>query len=338
MSPPRNPALPAFATPRRALFGGLAALPFLPRAARAAGWSPSKPVTLLVPFAVGGTTDVMARLIAQPMAKHFGQPVVVENVTGAGGNIGAGRAARAAPDGHTVFLAHVGVFSINQHLYRNIPFETARDFVPVGLVATNPMLLVVSTASGIDSLDKLKARARQGDLRIATSGTGTTLHIAALQFLSAVGGRADLIPYRGGGPATNDLMAGNVDMLVDQALTSIPTAQSGKAKALCVTGPARLAALPDVPTTAELGLAGFDIEIWNGLVLPARTPPAIVAAHEAALAAALDDANVRARFAESAARAPEGEERSARHLGQLIARDAERWGRLLREAGVEREG
>jgi tripartite-type tricarboxylate transporter receptor subunit TctC len=299
-------------------------------------WVPSRPVTIVVPFSPGGTTDVMARLIAGPMARHFGQPVVVENVTGAGGNIGAARVARAEPDGHTALLAHIGVLSVNQHLYRNMPFDPARDFAPVGLLCTNPMLLLASARSGIADLEELKARARRGQLRVATSGNGSTMHLAALQFLRAVDGKADLIPYRGGGPAVNDLLAGTVDVLLEQAIGGTPHVLGGGAKAFAVTGPARLEALPAVPTAEEAGLRGLNIQIWNALVLPRGTAQPAVAAHNAALAAAMEDEGVRSRFVQFAARLPERYERTPAFLARLMARDSERWGELLRAAGVER--
>ena len=327
---------------RRPLLGGALAAAAAVRLGRArttaAAWAPSRPVTVVVPFSPGGTTDVMARLIAGPMGRSFGQTVVVENATGAGGNVGAARVARAEPDGHTALLAHIGVLSVNRHLYRNMPFDAARDFAPVGLLCTNPMLLLVSARSGIADLEELKARARQGSLRVATSGSGSTMHLAALQFLRAVGGRADLIPYRGGGPAVNDLLAGTIDMLLEQALGGTQHVLGGGAKAFAVTGPERLAALPAVPTAAEAGLPGLDIQIWNALVLPAGAAPAVVAAHGAALAAAMEDEAVRARFVQLAARLPGGDERTPEFLGRLMARDAERWGALLRAAGVEVEG
>jgi tripartite-type tricarboxylate transporter receptor subunit TctC len=234
---------------RRALLGGAAAALLAPAVRpQPSGWMPSRTVTMVVPFSAGGTTDVMARLISVPMSRQFGQSVVVENVTGAGGNIGAARVARAQPDGHTILFAHIGVLSVNQHLYRDMPYDAVRDFAPVGLVCTNPMLLMVSAKTDIADLATLKARARSGELRIATSGNGSTMHLAALQFLRAVGGKADLIPYRGGGQAVNDLITGAVDMFLEQALGGTPHVRAGVAKAFAVTGPARLEALPEVPT------------------------------------------------------------------------------------------
>jgi len=298
-------------------------------------WQPARPLTLVVPFAAGGTTDVLARLIAAPMSHHFGQPVVIENVTGASGNIGAARVARAAPDGHTALMAHVGLLAINRHLFRSMPFDAEHDFAPVGLVCTNPMALLVSVRAGIPDIGALTARARAGRLRIATSGNGSTLHIGALQFLGAVGGEGDLIPYRGGAPAVNDLLAGVVDMLVEQAASAIPNQQGGLARALLVTGTQRLPGIPDVPTAAEAGLPSMDFEVWNGIVLPKATPAPIVSAWSAAVATALSDSDVRARLEQQSSRLPSAAERSPDHLGELIARDGRKWGDLLRARGVQ---
>jgi tripartite-type tricarboxylate transporter receptor subunit TctC len=313
---------------RRSILAGLCALPGLARAQTA--WRPDRPISLVVPFSAGGTTDAMARLIAEPMGRHLGQTMVVENLTGAGGNIGASKVARAATDGLTALFAHVGVLSVNQYLYDATGFDPIRDFAPVGLVGTNPMVLLVSTKSGIETLPQLVERARKGDLKIATSGAGSTLHLAAEQFLEATGGRADLIPYRGGAPAVNDLLAGIVDMLVEQAFSAIPNSRSGQAKALLVTGPRRLPALPDVPTGAEAGLPGINIEVWNAIVLPRAVAAPVSAAWQSALAIGLADSNVRARFAEFMTDIPTGEETTSQYLGDLIARDSRRWGELLR--------
>lgn len=298
-------------------------------------WLPNRPVTLVVPFAAGGTTDAMARLIAGPLSQRFGQPVVVENATGASGNIGAARVARAAADGHTALLGHVGLFAINQHLFRAMPFNAAQDFAPVGLLCTNPMALLVSARSGIPDLPALVARARARNLKIATSGNGSTLHVGALQFLAATGGDADLVPYRGGAPAVNDLLAGVVDMLVEQAVSAIPNQQGGLARAFLVTGSQRLPAMPDVPTAAEAGLPSMDFEVWNGIVLPRGAAPEVVAAWSSALAAALVDSDVRGRLEQFSARLPGPAEQTPEHLRQLILRDGEKWGRLLREKGVQ---
>jgi tripartite-type tricarboxylate transporter receptor subunit TctC len=319
---------------RRHVLTGLCALPAAARAQ--ASWTAPRTILLVVPFAAGGTTDVMARLLAEPMGQRLGQTVVVENVTGAGGSIGAERVARAAPDGLTALFAHVGVFCVNKHLYPTLGYDSMRDFAPVGLVCTNPMVLIVSEKSGIASLEQLADRARRGNLRIATSGAGSTMHLAALQFLDATHGRADLIPYRGGAPAVNDLLAGHVDMLIEQAFSAIPNTRSGHARAMLVTGSARLSAMPDVPTATEAGLPGIDIAIWNGLALPSATPAPIRAAWEGALAAGLGDANVRRRYEQLMGRIPAGAEAGAAHLGTLIAEDTRRWGELLGQSNAVR--
>lgn len=320
---------------RRSVLAGFCALPAVARAQ--ASWTANRSISMVVPFSAGGTTDVMARLIAEPMGRRLGQSMVVENVTGAGGNIGAERVARAAADGHAGLFAHVGVFSVNKYLYPTIGFDTLRDFVPVGLVCTNPMALLVSAKSGITSLPQLVDRARRGDLRIATSGNGSTMHLAALQFLEATGGQADLIPYRGGAPAVNDLLSGTVDMLVEQAFSAIPNAREGMSKALLVTSPERLPALPDVPTAREAGLPGIDIEIWNAIVLPRAVPAAVSAAWQSALALGLADTNVRTRYEQFTGRIPTGQDATAEHLGALIAHDSARWGELLSRSNVVKQ-
>ena len=321
---------------RAARAAALAAAP--PAAASAqTGWTPARSVTLVVPFAAGGTTDAMARLVAGPMGRTLGQPVVVENTTGAGGTIGAARVARAAPDGHTLLFAHVGVLAVNPHLYDRLQYDPRRDFRPVGLVGTNPMVLLVSGRSGITTLEGFRERARRGGLMAGTSGTGTTLHLGAVQAFAAAGGRGEMIPYRGEAPALNDLIAGTVDMIVSQGFNAIPPVLAGRALALAVTGPSRLPELPGVPTAAEAGLPGLDLQVWNAVVLPRGVPDAVAAAHTAALAAALDDPQVQARFAQFSARAPAPAERTPEHLAALIEAEGRRWGELLRAAGVEKE-
>ena len=317
---------------RRAVLAGMLSLPAIGRAQ--APWSASRPVSIVVPFAAGGTTDVMARLLAEQLGQRLGQTVVVENVTGASGNIGAERVARAAADGHTALFAHVGVFAVNSHLYRSPGFQSARDFVPVGIVCTNPMVLLVSARSGLSDLGELIGRARIGDLRIATSGAGSSLHLAALQFLDAAGGRADLIPYRGGAPAVNDLLAGQVDMLIEQAFSAVPNSRGDLARALLVTGAERLSVLPSVPTAREVGLPGLDMEVWNALVLPSAAPVPVRAAWEAALAASLKEPALRRRYEEMMGRVPAGQEATAAHLGALIVAETSRWGEVLRHSNA----
>ncbi|MBC7432270.1 MAG: tripartite tricarboxylate transporter substrate binding protein [Rubritepida sp.] len=300
-----------------------------------AQWAPSRTVTILIPFAAGGATDVMGRLIAQPMAAKLGQTVVVENMAGASGGVAAARVARSPADGHLLFLGHIGVFAFNAHLFQRLAYDPA-DFIPTGLVATNPMVLLVSRNSGITNIEQLRERGRAGRLSIGSSGLGTTLHMGGVMVNRALGGGNTLVPYRGGGPAINDLHAGVLDVVIDQALTALPAVEAG-ARPLAVTGPVRLPQIPDTPTTREAGLPGLDLEVWNILTAVRGTPAPILAAVTEALGAALDDGGVRARFAAASARIPAVAERGPAFAANLVRTENVRWGQFIREAGIERE-
>jgi len=341
MTQPTRRALLA-AAPRLAapvLAAPLLAAPLLaaPGLAAPALAQSSRPVVLLIPFAAGGATDVMGRLAAGPMAQRLGQAVVVENMPGGSGAVAAARVARAAPDGQMLLVGHVGVFAFNQHLFQRLAYDPLADFAYVGEIGTNPMVLMASRQSGITSIEQLRARGRTGRLTIGSSGVGTTLHMGGVMAKQAIGGEGDLIPYRGGGPATNDLLAGVLDVIVDQAITAIPTVDAG-ARALAVTGPRRLPRLPEVPTTAEAGLPGLDLSVWNVIAAPRATPAQTVATLADALSHALDDASLRARFATYSAIAPEGAARGPEAAAALVRRESERWGAFIRSASIEREG
>lgn len=303
--------------------------------ALAQSWAPSRTVTILIPFAAGGATDVMGRLIAQPMSQKLGQTVVVENMAGASGGVAAARVARSPADGHLLFLGHIGVFAFNQHLFSRLAYDPA-DFIPAGLVATNPMVLIVSRQSGITTMDELKARGRAGRLSIGSSGLGTTLHMGGVMVNKALGGGNTLVPYRGGGPAINDLHAGVLDVVVDQALTALPAVDAG-ARPIAVTGATRLPQIPNTPTSREAGLGELDLEVWNILTAVRGTPAPILAAVTEALNAALDDVHVRARFDAASARAPAPAERGPAFAVNLVRTEQTRWGQFIREARIERE-
>ena len=303
--------------------------------ALAQSWAPSRTVTILIPFAAGGATDVMGRLIAQPMSQKLGQTVVVENMAGASGGVAAARVARSPADGHLLFLGHIGVFAFNQHLFSRLAYDPA-DFIPAGLVATNPMVLIVSRQSGITTMDELKARGRAGRLSIGSSGLGTTLHMGGVMVNKALGGGNTLVPYRGGGPAINDLHAGVLDVVVDQALTALPAVDAG-ARPIAVTGATRLPQIPNTPTSREAGLGELDLEVWNILTAVRGTPAPTLAAVTEALNAALDDAHVRARFDAASARAPAPAERGPAFAANLVRTEQTRWGQFIREARIERE-
>ncbi len=263
---------------RRALVLALAAAPFI---AAAQGTWPSKPVRIVVPFAAGGTTDLLARALAPELQRAFGQPFVIDNKPGAGGNNGATEVARAAPDGHTLLMGTVGTHAINAALYPKMPFDHVKDFAPITLVAGVPNVLVVSLPTaekyGIQTVaDLIKvARSNPGKLNMASSGNGTSIHLAGELFKSMTGTFMLHIPYRGSGPALIDLIGGNMDLMFDNLPSALPHIKSGKLKALAVTSATRSAALPDVPTIAEAGgpaLKGYDASSWFGLLAPAGTP------------------------------------------------------------------
>ncbi len=263
---------------RRAALSALAALPLAARAQ--SGW-PNKPVRIVVPFAAGGTTDILARALAPELQRVFGQPFVVDNKPGAGGNSGAAEVAKAGGDGYTLLMGTVGTHAINPALYPKMPYDHVKDFVPVTLVAGVPNVLVMNPASaqkyGVNSVaDLVKAlKANPGRMNMASSGNGTSIHLAGELFKAMTGTFMVHIPYRGSGPALIDLMSGNMDLMFDNLPSAMPHIKSGRLKALAVTSGVRSAALPDLPTVAEAGgeaLKGYEASSWFGLLAPAGTP------------------------------------------------------------------
>ena len=266
---------------RRQFTTAAAALAALPLAARAQGAWPARPVRIVVPFAAGGTTDILARALAPELQKAFGQPFVIDNKPGAGGNNGAAEVAKAAGDGHTLLMGTVGTHAINASLYPKMPYDHVKDFVPITLVAGVPNVLVMNPANaqrlGVNSVpDFIKAlKANPGRINMASSGNGTSIHLAGELFKTMTGTFMVHIPYRGSGPALIDLMGGTMDVMFDNLPSALPHIRSGKLKALGVTSAQRSAALPDLPTIAEAGgptLKGFEASSWFGLLAPAGTP------------------------------------------------------------------
>jgi tripartite-type tricarboxylate transporter receptor subunit TctC len=258
--------------------GGAIALPAFAQAA----W-PTKPVRIVVPFAAGGTTDILARAIAPELSRAFGQQFIVDNRAGAGGNVGAEIVAHSAPDGYTLLMGTVGTHGINRALYDKLPYDPIKDFAPVTLVAGVPNVMEMQTerarALGINNAqDFIKyAKSHPGKLNMASSGSGTSIHLAGELFKSMAGVYMVHVPYRGSGPALLDLVGGTADVMFDNLPSSLPHIKAGKLKAFAVTSRERSAALPDVPTVEEAaGLKGFDATSWFGLLAPAGTPPDIV--------------------------------------------------------------
>ncbi len=300
---------------------------------------PSRPLTFVVPYAAGGTTDVLARIVGKAMGAQLGQPIIVENTSGAGGSTGTQRVVRAEPDGYTLSFGNMGSLAANAALYPQFAFDPRRDLAPVGLVATVPIVLSLSKKSGVKDMAGFLAKLRAAEMgtNFGTAGAGSTTHLAAALFTNVTGTRATLVNYRGSGPAIIDLVAGVVDAGFDQTVTMIPMHAGGNVTAVAVSGRTRAPQIPDVPTFAEAGVPGFDLSVWNAIAAPRATPPAIVARLEQALAAALADPEIRGRFADLAAAAPGPDERGQEALGRLFARDVERLGQIVRTAGIKVE-
>jgi tripartite-type tricarboxylate transporter receptor subunit TctC len=324
-------------TSRRSTLALLSTLPFAARAQQA--W-PSKPVRIVVPFAAGGTTDILARALAPELQRAFGQAFVVDNKPGAGGNTGAAEVAKAANDGHTLLMGTVGTHAINPSLYARMPYDHVKDFVPVTLVAGVPNVLVVNPANaqkyGIGSVAHLTqyARANPGKLNVASSGNGTSIHLAAELFKSMTGTFMLHLPYGGSGPALIDLIAGNTDLMFDNLPSSLPHIRSGRLKALAVTSAVRSSALPDVPTVEEAGgpaLKGFEASSWFGLLAPAGTPIDIVNRVQAETTKALATPAMRERL-QSQGAIPSGI--TSAEFARHITAETAKWAKVVKASGA----
>lgn len=296
---------------------------------------PTRPVTMVVPFAAGGPTDTVARLVAQSMSKTLGQQVVVENVGGAGGTIGAARVAKADPDGYTLLLHHIGQATAAT-LYRKLPYNAKTDFAPVGLVTDVPMTIVARKDFPAKDLKELVAyvKANPDKVTLANAGVGAASHLCGMLFMQALGTPLTTVPYKGTGPAMNDLVAGQVDLLCDQTTNTTGQIKGGAVKAYAVTTPTRVPSLPDLPTTKEAGLPAVEVAVWHGLYAPKGTPDAVVEKLSAALKVALKDDMVKQRFAELGTE-PVAEARATpKALGDFVATEIDRWKPVITAAGV----
>lgn len=312
--------------------GGLAGL-CLATAASAADVFPVKPIRMIVPFPPGGGTDGLARVLAEPLKEHLGQPVVIENVGGAGGTVGSATAARAAPDGYTIVMGTLGTHSIAPALYPKLPYNVARDFQPISnfayltnYVAVGPSLKVSSVAE----LIKL-AKAQPGKITFASAGKGSPAHLAIELFRMRTGADVLHVPYKGGGPAMTDLLGGHVDAIFGDPVSLLPHINSGKLRALAFAGPRRSAAQPDVPTTAEAGLPDFQVRAWHGVLAPAGVSPEIARKLADAIQAATRDAKVQAMLAKMGA---EPGEETLDDFGKVIQAESVKWGEVVKAANV----
>ncbi|HEX3098913.1 MAG TPA: tripartite tricarboxylate transporter substrate binding protein [Usitatibacter sp.] len=293
---------------------------------------PAKPIRLIVTYPPGGGADLMARLIAPKMAETLGQPVVVENKAGASGQIAALDVARSPPDGYTLML-DASSFAVNPSLYAKLPYDPAKAFTPIAVVALFPNVLVVTAsfpAKDVKGLIAL-AKAHPGELAFASSGNGSAQHLSAELFKEKAGVEMTHVPYKGGGPALNDVVGGQVPMYFANMASGLPFVKNGRLRALAVTSAKRSAALPDVPTIAESGLAGYEVYEWNAIFAPAGTPTPVIAKLADAIARAMDSPLVRQRVAELGGEIPGYGPAEA---SRFVHEQAELWGRVVREAHI----
>ena len=308
---------------------------------QAQGSWPTKPVRIVVPFAPGGTTDILARATAAELTKAFGQPFVVDNRAGAGGNIGTEVVAKAAPDGYTLLMGTVGTHGINKALYDKLAFDPVKDFAPITLVAGVPNVMVLNAdkarALGITNVQQFitYAKANPGKLNMASSGNGTSIHMAGELFKAMTGSYMVHFPYRGSSPALMDMVGGNMDVMFDNLPSSMVHIKAGKLKALAVTSASRSAALPDVPTVEEAGgaaLKGYEASSWFGLLAPAATPPEVVQRLQQEVAKALASPAVKERLLAQGA-IPGGN--SSADFVRMIDSEHRKWAQVVKAAGAK---
>lgn len=319
---------------KRLLFGAVFLVLFCLSSAIAADY-PAKIITIIVPFAAGGPTDTVARLLAVPMSKTLNVQVIVENVGGAGGTIGANRVAKATPDGYTLFLHHIG-HSTAPGLYRKLSYDPINDFEPIGLINEVPMTLVARKDLPPNDLKELIAyvKANKAKINLANAGLGAASHLCGTLFMSAIETDLTTIPYSGTGPAMNDLLGGQVDIMCDQTTNTTSQIKAGKIKVYGVTTKKRLPSLSYVPTMDEAGLKGFEVSVWHGLYAPKGTPKPILDKLVAALQLGLKDSMVKERFAELGTEPVSEDRATPDSLRKYLKAEIEKWGPILKKAGV----
>src|SRR5215475_13707176 len=279
---------------------------------------PSRPITMVVPLAPGGPLDTIARILAEPMRTFLGQPVIVENVTGAAGTIGTGRVARATPDGYTFGMGFLGTLVLNGAIY-TLPYDVVTDLEPIALISSNPHLIVANASLPAKNLREFIAwlKLHPDKASAGTAGAGTSTHLGGLLFQQSAGVQFQLVPYRGAAPALQDVMAGQIDLMIDVASNSLPHLRGGKIKAYAVTDSTRLASAPEIPTVDEAGLPGFHISIWSGMWAPKGAPNDVVAKLNAAVVDALARPTVRQQLAELGQEVPLRDQQTPEALGTL---------------------
>lgn len=296
---------------------------------------PAKPVTIVVPFAAGGPTDTVTRLVAQNMQKTLGQTVLVENVGGAGGNLGNEKVAKAAPDGYTLLLMHIGI-STSATLYRNLRYNALTDLEPIGLVTTVPMTIIAKKDFPPNNMKELVdyVKANKAKVSYANAGIGAASHLCGMLFMSTIQTDLLTVPYKGTGPAMNDLLGGQVDFMCDQTTNTTSQIKGGKVKVYGVTSKARVASLPDVPTMTEAGFKDFEVGIWHGMWAPKGTPKPVIDKVVAALNTALNDEEIKKRFGDLGTAPEAADRRGPEVLRAHLKAEIDKWGPIIKKAGV----
>jgi tripartite-type tricarboxylate transporter receptor subunit TctC len=313
---------------------------FLPRHEVAAQPFPNRPITIIVPFAAGGPTDIVARVMGERLSSSLAQPVIVENAAGAAGTTGAARVARAPADGYTLLMGPMSTMSFSPALYPNLSFDPLNDFEPLGIVAAAPIVLVARMQTPANTMAEFAAhlRANAGKMTFGHAGVGSTSHLSCLLLNSQIGVNPAMVPYRGTAPAIQDMLAGQIDYLCDQSTSVMSHVSAGSIKPLAVLAPTRSQALPPgVLTAAEAGFPGMEMVVWNGLFAPKGAPRAIVTQINAAIGHGLDEISVRRRFEQLGAEVPPPDDRLPEALRRTLARDIEKWGAVIRAANVKPE-
>ncbi|MEY4122052.1 MAG: hypothetical protein RLZZ457_890 [Pseudomonadota bacterium] len=296
---------------------------------------PDKPITLVVPFAAGGPTDVVARMIAIPMGKSLGQTVLVENTVGAGGTIAASRVARSAPNGYTLFIHHMGMATAPA-LYKKLSFDPLKDFEYIGQVVDVPMTMLARKDFPANNFVELQSyiKANKDKVSLANAGLGAVSHLCGLLFMTALETDLTTVPYKGTGPAMNDLLGGQVDLLCDQTTQTVPLIKEARVKVYGVTTLKRLSALPNVPTLDEQGLKGFEVKVWHGMYAAKDTPAAVIDKINVALRAALQDPMVKQRLADLSSDVPPMDKVTPAGLKSHLEAEIKKWGPVIRKAGI----
>jgi tripartite-type tricarboxylate transporter receptor subunit TctC len=297
---------------------------------------PSRPITMIVPFPPGGATDAIARILNDRLRTALGQTVIIENVGGAGGSIGVGRVVRAAPDGYTLNLGQLGSHVMNGAAL-TLPYDLVTDLDPVSMIAANPQVIVARAGFPAGDLKELIAwlKANPDKASVATVGAGSPSHVSAVYFGNATGTRLNLVPYRGGGPAMQDLVGGQVDLMIIQVAEAVAQAKAGRLKAFAVTAPSRLKGAPDIPTVDEAGMPGMYISFWHGLWMPRGVPKDILAKVNAAVVETLADGAVRKRLEAMHQDIPPREQQTPEGLAAFHKAEIAKWWPIIKEAGIK---